>query len=122
MPKKDVAEMGPLFEVIREFAIQRRRKLRIAASARYDCTRMSFDQMSDLVRSVWLELKRRNPIGVNMYAGAFAEVIRILNGVGEAEEVNATCEAGPGIDLETDFDLLPEHMKSNDPFSGKYGK
>lgn len=60
-----------------------------------DCTELTWEQMSDIVRALWLEMKRRNPIGVNLYANAFGEVINILDSVGLAEEDNPTCEAGP---------------------------
>lgn len=63
-----------------------------------DCTQMTFEQMSDIVRSLWLEVKRRNPIGVNFYKGQFAVAIAALDEIGEAEKENPTCEAGPGID------------------------
>jgi hypothetical protein len=61
-----------------------------------DCTEMTWEQLADVIRTVWWELKRRNPIGVNLYAPAFSGVINVLDEVEKAEREDPTCEAGPG--------------------------
>lgn len=60
-----------------------------------DCSQLTWEQMSDLVRAVWLETKRRNPLGVNAYQPMFQTTIDALDEIDEAERNNPTSEAGP---------------------------
>jgi hypothetical protein len=66
--------------------------------AQPDLQKMTFAQMAVLVQSIWVEMKRRNPIGINFYEGPFHLAIIHLVEIGLGEEHNPTCEAGPGID------------------------
>ena len=63
-----------------------------------DLKKMTFAQLAEVVESVWLEVKRRNPIGVNFYYFPFSSASKNLREIGKAEKDNPTCEAGPGID------------------------
>lgn len=60
-----------------------------------DCSEMSWEQMSGIVHSIWKEMKRRNPIGINMYAPAVKYASDLLDEIAEAEAEHATSEAGP---------------------------
>ena len=62
-----------------------------------DFKKLTFNQLALVVESVWAEVKRRNPIGVNMYGGGFAQAAFDLREIEEAEKDNPTCEAGPGV-------------------------
>ena len=63
-----------------------------------DLKNMTFSELAEVVESVWLEVKRRNPIGVNAYMSPFYVCRSLLRKIGLAEKGNPTCEAGPGID------------------------
>lgn len=63
-----------------------------------DCTKMTFAQMAEVIESVWLEMKRRNPIGINFYEQPFRIASASCKEIGLAEIDNPSCEAGPGID------------------------
>ena len=63
-----------------------------------DYKKMTFAELAGVIETVWLEVKRRNPIGVNFYIGGFAQAIHDLSEIDLAEKDNPTCEAGPGID------------------------
>ncbi len=54
---------------------------------------VTFDEMADDIAAMWSELKRRNPIGVNLYKGAFATAETHLKEISEAEKANPTCTA-----------------------------
>ena len=60
-----------------------------------DLKKMTFAQLAEVVESVWLEVKRRNPIGVNFYYFPFSSASKNLREIGKAEKDNPTCEAGP---------------------------
>jgi hypothetical protein len=60
-----------------------------------DCTEMTWSQMSEIVHSVWVEMKRRNPIGINAYAPAVRRASDLLDEISEAEADNFTSETGP---------------------------
>lgn len=60
-----------------------------------DCSQLTYQQMADLVRAVWIELKDRNPIGVNAYTAALAQAVTDLEEIHEAEIDNFTSESGP---------------------------
>lgn len=60
-----------------------------------DCTEMTWSQMSEIVHSIWVEIKRRNPIGINMYAPVVKTAADLLDEIAEAEADHFTCEAGP---------------------------
>lgn len=63
-----------------------------------DLTKMTFEQMAHRIQAIWLEMKRRNPIGINFYEGPFYEAQARLMEIHRAEQINPTCEAGPGVD------------------------
>jgi hypothetical protein len=60
-----------------------------------DLKQMTFTQLAEVVESVWLEVKRRNPIFVNAYHAPFLAASKNLREIGKAEKDNPTCEAGP---------------------------
>ena len=35
-----------------------------------DLTKLTWNELASLILDVWFEMKRRNPIGINMYGGA----------------------------------------------------
>jgi hypothetical protein len=59
---------------------------------------MSFYGLANVVMSVWMEMKRRNTIGINMEERAFHDAVLSLYVIHQAEQTNPTAEAGPGID------------------------
>lgn len=60
-----------------------------------DLTRYTFKDLSTLVLNIWLEVKRRNPIGVNWYGSHFMATANALHEISEGEKSNPTCEEGP---------------------------
>lgn len=62
------------------------------ACTQRDYAKVTFDEMADDVASIWKELKRRNPIGINAYGIPFLQAIANLKEISEAEKVNPTCE------------------------------
>jgi hypothetical protein len=56
---------------------------------------MRFEQMARVVQRFHDELKRRNPIGVNLYTGYLTAAVSVLLEISEGEKENPTCEAGP---------------------------
>ena len=63
-----------------------------------DLKKMTFTDLAEVVESIWAEVKRRNPIGVNMYGGGFAQAAFDLREIEAAEMDNPTCEVGPGVE------------------------
>jgi hypothetical protein len=63
-----------------------------------DYKKLTFLQMANMIRAIWEEMKRRNPIGINFYGSPFAGAVSALEEIHHAEKDHHTCEAGPGID------------------------
>jgi hypothetical protein len=63
-----------------------------------DCTKMTWCEMRDVVRALVIEMKRRNPIGINLYTGPLYSAYAGLDEIAKAERVHRTAEHGPGID------------------------
>lgn len=57
-----------------------------------DCKELTWSQMSELVHSVWVEMKKRNPIGINAYAPAVKHAADLLDELSDAESDNPTCD------------------------------
>lgn len=57
-----------------------------------DYSKVKFAEMADDVVAMQLELKRRNPIGVNLYVPAFVGLALDLREIATAEKENPTCE------------------------------
>lgn len=57
-----------------------------------DYSKVKFAEMADDVVAMQLELKRRNPIGVNLYVPAFVSLALDLREIAAAEKENPTCE------------------------------
>lgn len=71
----------------------------VAASIKNpDYTKLTWGEMAEVVRAVWREMKRRNPIGINMYEGSMFRAFSAVSEIARAEKSNPTCEAGPGVD------------------------
>jgi hypothetical protein len=51
--------------------------------------------MAQIVRAIWHETKRRNPLGVNIYNGAFFACFTALAEIAEAEATHPTAEHAP---------------------------
>lgn len=58
-------------------------------------TKMSFLEMADLINLIWLEMKRRNPIGINFYEPDMLRSVEAVKEIHYAELDNPTCEEGP---------------------------
>ena len=65
---------------------------------KFDCTKMTWCEMRDIIRILWTEMKRRNPIGINCYQNGMAGAYNALDEIAKAERHHRTSEAGPGID------------------------
>lgn len=72
--------------------------MRKAVAKQLDFTQFTWEELGLVIRAVWTEMKRRNPIGINMYEGAMLQSFSAIDEIGKAEKDNPTCEAGPGID------------------------
>lgn len=57
---------------------------------------MTWTDLSDCVRVLWTEMKRRNPIGINCYEGSLAAAYFAIKEIADAEKHNPTSEHGPG--------------------------
>lgn len=66
-----------------------RRKLKI------DYSKLTWMEMSEIVHHIWVEMKDRNPIGINCYAPAVNHAADLLNEIARAEADNFTSECGP---------------------------
>jgi hypothetical protein len=55
---------------------------------------MTYAEMHELVRLLWAEVKRRNPIGVNVYTGLLHAAFD-LKEISAAEALHFTSEHGP---------------------------
>lgn len=60
-----------------------------------DCSQLTWTQMSEIVHSIWVEMKKRNPIGINMYAPTVKAASYLLGEIAEGEADNFTSESGP---------------------------
>ncbi len=60
-----------------------------------DCSQLTYAQMADIIRAIWLEVKRRNPIGVNAYARSMMSALESMTEIADAEADNFTSEHGP---------------------------
>ena len=56
---------------------------------------LTYRQMADLVRSVRTEVKKRNPIFVNVYTQSLDEAVAALEEISGGEARNFTSESGP---------------------------
>jgi hypothetical protein len=69
-----------------------------ALAEQLDFSQFTWRELGLVVRALWTEMKRRNPIGINCYEGALANAFFAVDEITKAEKSNPTCEAGPGID------------------------
>lgn len=60
-----------------------------------DCTQLTYQQMADIVRSIGIEVKERNPIFVNAYMQPISDCIHALEEISGGEIDNPTSESGP---------------------------
>jgi len=60
-----------------------------------DCSKLTYAQMADVVRSIRLEVKKRNPIFVNVYMEPISLCIDALEEISGGEVDNFTSESGP---------------------------
>jgi hypothetical protein len=60
-----------------------------------DYAKLTWKQMSNIVLSVHKEMKRRNPIGINFYAGIVKGASDSLKEISGGEADNFTSECGP---------------------------
>ena len=60
-----------------------------------DCSELTYQAMADIVRSIRIEVKKRNPIFVNAYIGAISVCIDALDEISSGEEENPTSEIWP---------------------------
>ena len=58
-------------------------------------TKMTWAQMAETVDAIHTEMKRRNPIGINLYAPTVKTAANLLREVAGAEAGNFTSECGP---------------------------
>lgn len=58
-------------------------------------SRTSYSKMAAEIEKIGNELKRRNPIGVNLYHGAVVNACLALLEVSEGEKWHFTSECGP---------------------------
>ncbi len=56
---------------------------------------MTYADMADLVQEILFEIKRRNPIGVNLYTQPLAAASNALKEISMGEVSNFTSEVGP---------------------------
>ena len=63
-----------------------------------DLTKLTWNELASLILDVWFAMKRRNPIGINMYGGALHGAYAAVKEIADAEDDNPTAEAGPGVD------------------------
>lgn len=57
-----------------------------------DCKELTWEQMAEIVHSIWVEMKERNPIGINMYAPTVKAASELLDEIAEGEKDNPTSE------------------------------
>lgn len=62
---------------------------------KFDCTKLTWREMSKIVLSVHTEMKRRNPIGVNCYAPTVRQAAELLHEISEGEAYNFSSCCGP---------------------------
>lgn len=60
-----------------------------------DMSKMTYRQMVDLIKAVGVEVKRRNPIGVNLYIDRIREAWYAVDEIATGEASNFTSECGP---------------------------
>ena len=60
-----------------------------------DCSEMTWKQMSDTVFSIWKEINKRNPIGINLYSPTVLSAGMLLDEIANGEADNFTSECGP---------------------------
>ncbi len=63
-----------------------------------DYTKLSFQQMADEIESMRIELKRRNPIFVNLYTPDLDNAVSALEEIHQCELRNPSCEYGLGVE------------------------
>lgn len=64
-----------------------------------DYTKLTWNELADVIIGVWLEMRRRNPIGINMYSRPLMTAYHAVKEIAEAEKDNLTAEAGPGTEV-----------------------
>jgi hypothetical protein len=81
-------------------AKERRKVMRAVkpSGQRLDYTTLTWGEMAEIIVSIWREMKRRNPIGINCYQSPMFNAVAAIDEIAKAEKYNPTCEAGPGID------------------------
>jgi hypothetical protein len=57
-----------------------------------DYTKLTWNELALVILNVWVEMKRRNPIGINMYGGLLAHAYEAVKEIAEAELDNPTSE------------------------------
>jgi hypothetical protein len=57
-----------------------------------DYTKLTWNELALVILNVWVEMKRRNPIGINMYGGALSGAYNAVKEIAEAELDNPTSE------------------------------
>lgn len=62
---------------------------------RLDCKTMTWAQMAETVQAIHVEMKRRNPIWINAYAGVVRHAAELLDEIAKGEASNFTSECGP---------------------------
>ena len=60
-----------------------------------DCKKLTWAQMAETVHAIHTEMKRRNPIWINAYAGVVKHAAELLDEIAGAEADNFTSECGP---------------------------
>lgn len=60
-----------------------------------DYSNLTYKQMADIVRSIAVEVKKRNPIFVNAYLQPIYDAIASLEEISGGEVDNPTSESGP---------------------------
>ena len=60
-----------------------------------DCGQLTYAQMADIVRSIAIEIKNRNSIGVNMYMSGIWNAVDLIEEISGGEQYNFTSESGP---------------------------
>jgi hypothetical protein len=60
-----------------------------------DYDKLTWKEMAETVAAFAKEMKRRNPIGVNLYVPIVRHAAELLDDISTAESVNFTCETGP---------------------------
>ena len=60
-----------------------------------DLSKMTYRQMANLVEGIGVEIKHRNPIGVNLYMQPLRVAWAAVSEIADGEASNFTSECGP---------------------------